>query len=231
LNTSHPIKFARKSLILLSFEVLNVKRNMEFANNDQLAARKMHQDITLDQLSKLSFVEPISAGWYPLHVLCRKDCTNESRYIDLLKSVIQSYPVALMKKTADGWNPLNIICRNSVSGEGITIVLGANPEAVKVSTPDGWLALHQVCLYCQSVKVIKEIYDAYPKASKKMTERGTFPFQLLKLNEGKKDPTFYDSVVQACPLLGTKQEVDQASVPAVMAMAMTKEVIHVSIFL
>jgi hypothetical protein len=206
---------------------------MEFANNDQLTPTRMHEDMTLDQLSQLSFVEPIcaTAGWYPLHVLCRIDITNESGYIDLLKSVIQSYPIALMKNTVDGWNPLNIICRNSVLGEGITIVLGANQEAAKVSTPDGWFALHQVCLYCRSVKVIKEIYDAYPKASKKMTERGTYPFELLKLNEGNKDPDFYDLAIQACPLLEKYQEIKQAAIPAVMAMALSKEVINVSIFL
>jgi hypothetical protein len=193
---------------------------MASANNDQLSPVSMHQDITLDQLSQLSFHEPISAtaGWYPLHVLCRIDMSTDSGYVDLLKSVIQSYPDALMKKTIDGWNPLHIICRNSVSGEGITIVLNASQEAAKGATPDGWFALHQVCLYCQNVEVIKEIYDAYPKASKKITERGTYPSQLLKLNAGNKDPNFYNLVTKACPLLGKKQEIKP-----VMAMALSKE--------
>lgn len=185
------------------------------------------QVITIGQIAELPFFEQISAGsgWYPLHILCRKNSQHEQGYDDLMDKVLLGFPEAARQGTVEGWLPLHILCRNSVQNAfAIEKVLRTNFEAARIPVEcDGWYPLHQVCKYSENVGVIKMIYDAFPEAAAIVSLHGKFPHQLLRFNKAFEIGGFYDSVILACPQLTANYVPKQATVTIVEAVEMTEE--------
>ena len=94
----------------------------------------------------------------PLHWAAVK---NKS--VEIVKSLIELYPVGLHSPNSEGYLPMHCAGQNNCL-EVVKAIYSAYPQAIQIPDNEGGLPLHHACCFKDNFDVIKFIYEEYPEA-------------------------------------------------------------------
>jgi ankyrin repeat protein len=101
--------------------------------------------------------------------------------LDIIDSLIQSYPQALHIKNDIGMVPLRVAIRNKASTDVILRLIDANPDAVTSFGISGKTCLHLACMHHADLKVFHRLLSIWPEAAAWKDRQGWHPLHMACL--------------------------------------------------
>jgi ankyrin repeat protein len=101
--------------------------------------------------------------------------------LDIVESLIKSYPQALHIKNDIGMVPLRVAIRNKASTDVILKLIDTNPDAVTSFGISGKTCLHLACMHHADIKVFHRLLSIWPEAAAWKDRQGWHPLHMACL--------------------------------------------------